>query len=85
MKTTRQNTGQEKLFAFSLVYLTGSTPFLTPTYFDIKVLDKYKADPRNYEIQDSEIYYLRDWSIPFCINEEGESCCLVRRSRKNSS
>lgn len=44
--------------------------FLTPTYFNIKVLDKYKADPRNYEIQDSEIYYLRDWSIPFCINEE---------------
>lgn len=44
--------------------------FLTPTYFDIKVLDKYKADPRNYEIRDSEIYYLRDWSIPFCINEE---------------
>lgn len=52
----------------------GSNPenphFLTPTYFDIKVLDKYKTDPRNYEIQDSEIYYLRDWSIPFCINEE---------------
>lgn len=46
--------------------------FLTPTYFNIKVLDKYKADPRNYEIQDSEIYYLRDWSIPFCINEEGK-------------
>lgn len=36
------------------------------------MLDKYKADPRNYEIQDSEIYYLRDWSIPFCINEEGK-------------
>ncbi|MCI9485976.1 MAG: hypothetical protein HFI64_03195, partial [Lachnospiraceae bacterium] len=44
--------------------------FLTPTYFDIKILDKYKADPRNYEIRDSEIYYLKDWSIPFCINEE---------------
>ena len=50
----------------------GNPHFLTPTYFDIKVLDKYKADPRNYEIQDSEIYYLRDWSIPFCINEEGK-------------
>ena len=50
----------------------GSPHFLTPTYFDIKVLDKYKADPRNYEIQDSEIYYLRDWSIPFCINDEGK-------------
>jgi hypothetical protein len=26
MKTARQNTRQEKLFVFSLVYLTGSTP-----------------------------------------------------------
>jgi hypothetical protein len=26
MKTARQNTGQEKLFVFLLVYLTGSTP-----------------------------------------------------------
>ncbi len=28
MKTARQNTEQEKLFVFSLVYLTGSTPFV---------------------------------------------------------
>jgi hypothetical protein len=28
MKTARQNTRQEKLFVFSLVYLTGSTPFI---------------------------------------------------------
>ena len=27
MKTARMNTGQEKLFDFSIVYLTGSTPF----------------------------------------------------------
>lgn len=46
--------------------------FLTKTFFDIKVLDKYKADPQNYEIQDSEIFYLRDWSIPFCINDENK-------------
>lgn len=52
----------------------GSNPdsphFLTPTYFNIKVLDKYKADPRNYEVQDSDIFYLRDWSIPFCVNDD---------------
>lgn len=52
----------------------GSNPdsphFLTPTYFSIKVLDKYKADPRNYEVKDSDIIYLNEWSIPFCINED---------------
>lgn len=36
------------------------------------MLDKYKADPKNFKIQDSEIYYLRDWSISFCINEENK-------------
>ena len=46
--------------------------YLTKTFFDIKVLDKYKVDPQNYEIQDSEIFYLRDWSIPFCINDENK-------------
>ncbi len=48
-----------------------NTPeFLTATYFNIKVLDKYKLDPRNYNIGDSEISYLQDWGIPFCINDE---------------
>jgi hypothetical protein len=28
MKTARKNTGQEKFFVFSLVYLTGSIPVL---------------------------------------------------------
>lgn len=46
--------------------------FLTKTYFNIKVLDKYKSDPQNYEIKDSEIFYLRDWVIPFCINDENK-------------
>lgn len=50
----------------------GKPNLLTPTYFNIKVLDKYKADPKNFKIQDSEIYYLRDWSISFCINEENK-------------
>lgn len=46
--------------------------FLTATYFDIKVLDKYKNDPRNYKITDSNISFLSDWSIPFSINEENK-------------
>lgn len=46
------------------------TKFVTPVYFNIKVLDKYRIDPENYEIQDSQISYLRDWSIQFCINDE---------------
>jgi len=44
--------------------------FLTPVFFDIKVLDKYKNDPRNYVINDSNICYLSEWSIPFNINKE---------------
>lgn len=52
----------------------GSNPnaphFLTPVFFDIKVLDKYKNDPRNYVIEDSNIKYLSHWSIPFNINPE---------------
>lgn len=44
--------------------------FLTPTYFKITVLDKYKNDPRNYKISDSNLSFLSKWSIPFSINEE---------------
>lgn len=44
--------------------------FLTPTYFKISVLDKYKSDARNYNITDSMISYLTEWSIPFSINDE---------------
>lgn len=46
--------------------------FLTPIYFDIKILDKYKNDPRNYTISDSNIHYLDEWIIPFSINEENK-------------
>lgn len=44
--------------------------FLTPVFFDIKVLEKYKNDPRNYTIGDSSITFLNIWSIPFNINNE---------------
>lgn len=46
--------------------------FLTPIYFDIKILDKYKNDPRNYTISDENIMYLSEWNIPFSINEENK-------------
>lgn len=52
----------------------GSNPesphFLTPVFFDITVLDKYKNDPRNYAISDSNISFLSNWSIPFNINKQ---------------
>jgi len=44
--------------------------FLTPVFFEITVLEKYKNDSRNYTITDSNIYFLGEWSIPFNINEE---------------
>lgn len=44
--------------------------FLTPVFFDIKVLDKYKNDPCNYVINDSNICFLSEWSIPFNVNKE---------------
>ena len=48
----------------------GKAHFLTPVFFDIKVLDKYKTDPQKYEVGDSDIRYLRDWTIPFSINKD---------------
>lgn len=47
-----------------------SPHFLTPVFFELGVLDKYKNDSRNYEITDSSIFFLREWSIPFNINKE---------------
>lgn len=44
--------------------------FLTPVFFNITVLDKYKNDSRNYIITDSNISFLNKWSIPFNINKE---------------
>lgn len=44
--------------------------FLTPIYFKIQVLDRYKNDSRNYTITDSTISFLNEWSIPFNINKE---------------
>lgn len=46
--------------------------FLTPVFFEINVLEKYKNDSRNYKITDSNIYFLSEWSIPFNINDEGK-------------
>lgn len=48
----------------------GAPHFLTPVFFDIKVLEKYKNDPRNYVVDDSNISFLSEWSIPFNINTE---------------
>lgn len=44
--------------------------FLTPVYFKIQVLDRYKNDSRNYTITDSTINFLNEWSIPFNVNKE---------------
>jgi len=44
--------------------------FLTPVYFKIQVLDRYKNDSRNYTITDSTITFLSEWSIPFNVNKE---------------
>lgn len=44
--------------------------FLTPVYFKIQVLDRYKNDSRNYTITDSTINFLSEWSIPFNVNKE---------------
>ena len=42
--------------------------FLTPVFFDVKVLDKYSKDPSNYSISDNNISYLGEWTIPYNIN-----------------
>lgn len=44
--------------------------FLTPVYFKLQVLERYKNDSRNYTITDSTITFLSEWSIPFNVNKE---------------
>ena len=44
--------------------------FLTPVYFQRKVLERYNGDARNYTVTDSMITFLNEWSIPFNINKE---------------
>lgn len=44
--------------------------FLTPIYFNKKVLNKYKTDTANYTISDGNVRYLNEWDLPFTINDE---------------
>lgn len=44
--------------------------FLTPVFFNKKVLDKYIGDPSNYTIGDGNLFYLDEWYIPFTINKD---------------
>ncbi|SQC00759.1 hypothetical protein [Clostridium tetanomorphum] len=46
--------------------------FLTPIYFERKVLDKYTNDPSNYKIGDGILVFLDEWSIPFTINKDNK-------------
>ncbi len=51
MKTARQNTGQEKLFVFLIVYLTGSTPqdaasWNVPTADEDVIVKEHTRKPR---------------------------------------
>lgn len=43
--------------------------FLTPIFFNKRVLNYYISDTRNYSIKDSLIIYLDKWSLPYTINE----------------
>ena len=46
--------------------------FLTPVYFDRKVLDRYTNDPSNYKVDDGLIVFLDEWSLPFTINNDNK-------------
>lgn len=46
--------------------------FLTPVYFEKKVLDKYTNDPSNYKVGDGILVFLDEWSLPFTINEDNK-------------
>lgn len=46
--------------------------FLTPVYFDRKVLDRYTNDSSNYKVDDGLIVFLDEWSIPFTINSDNK-------------
>lgn len=42
--------------------------FLTPVFFKATVLNKYINDPRNYTIDDDQIRFLGEWTLPFSRN-----------------
>lgn len=46
--------------------------FLTPVYFNKRVLNNYITDTKNYKVMDSLIVYLDKWSLPYTINDEGK-------------
>lgn len=46
--------------------------FLTPVYFERKVLDKYTNDPSNYTVGDGTLMFLDEWSLPFTINDDNK-------------
>lgn len=47
-----------------------SPHFLTPVYFDKKVLNNYIYDTLNYTVRDCLIIHLDQWSLPFTINTD---------------
>ncbi|EOU1570394.1 hypothetical protein HBF21_10475 [Clostridium perfringens] len=46
--------------------------FLTPVYFNKKVLNNYTTDTKNYTVMDSLIVYLDKWSLPYTVNNDGK-------------
>lgn len=49
-----------------------SPQFLTPVYFNKKILNHYTTDTKNYKVLDSLIIYLDKWSIPYSVNDENK-------------
>lgn len=46
--------------------------FLTPVYFNKKILSNYISDTKNYEVTSSLIVYLDQWSLPYTVNEDNK-------------
>lgn len=74
-----EETGEEIEFTCSekeLANYFGKNPsaphFLTPVYFNRKVLDRYTNDPSNYKVDDGLIVFLDEWSMPFTINNDNK-------------
>lgn len=72
-----KNTGKEIEFICAedkLSNFFGANPdaphFLTPVYFNKKILNNYIYDTLNYTVSDSIIIHLDQWSLPFSINSD---------------
>lgn len=77
--STDENTGEDVTFTCDenkLANYFGANPkapnFLTPVFFNRAVLNKYKTDTQNYEINDGYIKYLDEWLLPFTVNKENK-------------